>query len=46
MDANGVNEKGENEKKRKKKQNMPLSPTLWANMQVGILMNVAFVHDA
>ncbi|KAI5098010.1 tyrosine-protein kinase BAZ1B [Silurus meridionalis] len=37
VDANGVNEKGEKEKKRKKKQdshNMPLSPTLWANMQL------------
>ncbi|KAF4071978.1 hypothetical protein AMELA_G00269060 [Ameiurus melas] len=37
MDTNDVSEKGENEKKRKKKQNsqnMPLSPTLWANMQV------------
>ncbi|XP_062860363.1 tyrosine-protein kinase BAZ1B [Trichomycterus rosablanca] len=36
-DPDGIGEKGEKEKKKRKKRdslNMPLSPTLWANMQV------------
>ncbi|XP_076850513.1 tyrosine-protein kinase BAZ1B [Brachyhypopomus gauderio] len=33
-ESDGMNEKGKKKKKKRDSQNMPLSPTLWGNMQV------------